>query len=359
MTSRSLVSPRLLLGATCGVLLLLGSSVSRAEEPPKPADAAKARALFSEARKLVDQGNYAPACGKFEESLRLNVGLGTQFNLADCWEHIGRTASARALFLGVAASARAVGQTEREQVAQARADALEPRLLRLLLDVRAKDAKLIVRRNQQAVEPWNWGNAVPVDPGSYLIEASAPGKRTWSARVTVPETATETVSLTIPPLEDPQVSCEAPAKSAEPELNRAPEPRRLTQPPPPREAPSPRSARRTGSALALASFGVVSAGVGAILGFEYKSKNDDAKVICPSGMGCSSTDIDSHAQLVSDAKTFRTWSFVGFGVGGAALIGAAALYFTPTSSASPASGWLAAPFVTRDGAWGATAAGHF
>jgi len=198
-----------------------------------------------------------------------------------------------------------------------------------------------------------------VDPGTYLIEASAPGKKTWSMRVTVPETATETISLSIPPLEDAQASCEAPVKSAEPELNRAAEPRRFTMPPPAREDPSPRSARRTGSALALAGLGVASAGVGAILGFEYKSKNDDAKVICPSGNGCSSADIDSHGQLVSDAKTFRTWSFVGFGVGAAALIGAAALYFSPTSNTSAASGWLAAPFVTRDGAWGATAAGHF
>ncbi|HEX3850304.1 MAG TPA: hypothetical protein VHW01_05020 [Polyangiaceae bacterium] len=364
-------SARWLFGSSCLALALFSSGALRAEESPKPSDggkaspetktapdAAKARALFSEARKLVDQGNYPAACGKFEESLRLNVGLGTQFNLADCWEHVGRTASALALFEGVSASARAAGQTERERVAQERADALEPRLVRLVLDVRAKDAKLALRRNQQPVERWNWGTAVPVDPGAYVIEASAPGKKTWTTRITIPETATETISVTIPPLEEASAQCDVPVAAAEPALK----PIAATQAP---HAPAPlmeqspqRSARRVGYTLALAGAGVAAVGVGAILGLEYKSKNDDAKQICPAGVGCSNADIDSHASLVSDAKTFRTWSFVGFGVGGAALAAAAVLYFAPQSSNSPASGWLAAPFVTRD-AWGAAATGHF
>jgi len=154
----------------------------------------------------VQDGNYQQACGKFEQSLRLNVGIGTQFNLADCWEHIGRTASARSLFLGAAASAHAAGQSEREQVAKARADALEPRLLRLVIDVRATDPELIVRRNQVAVTREAWGTATPVDPGSYLIEASAPGKKAWSSRVTVPVTASDAVSVIVPVLEDAAAS---------------------------------------------------------------------------------------------------------------------------------------------------------
>ena len=91
--------------ACCAVV---SSHAARAE------DETPARALFKQGRALANEGKYAEACPKFEESLRLEVGVGTQFNLADCWEHVGKTASAQKLFLGAAASAKAAGQVERE-----------------------------------------------------------------------------------------------------------------------------------------------------------------------------------------------------------------------------------------------------
>jgi hypothetical protein len=340
--------------------VFLSAALARADAITPADNVLKARELFSEARKLVQDGNYPLACGKFEESLKLNVGIGTQFNLADCWEHVGRTASARSLFLGAAASSHALGQAEREQVAKARADALEPRLLRLVIDVRATDAELVIRRNQVPVERDSWSTAAAVDPGVYLIEASAPGKKAWSARVTVPATATESVSVTVPPLEDATVLCEPKsASSYAPTETKPLTTQRPEAPTPLADEPPARSARRTGYALSLAGLGIAAFGVGTVLAIEFQSKNDDAKVICPSSVGCSASDIDDHSGLVSDAKTFRTWSFVGFGVGGAALVGAAILYFAPSSSGERASSFTAAPFVAGDGTWGAVASGDF
>ncbi len=350
-----------LLGALSVVLVgvvLLSPSLARADDAAPADNVSKARELFSEARQLVQAGNYAQACGKFEESLKLNDGIGTQFNLADCWEHVGRTASARSLFLGAAASAHALGQAEREQVAKARATALEPRLLRLVIDVRATDAELLIRRNQVPIERDSWSTATAVDPGAYLIEATAPGKKTWSARVTVPATATETVSVTVPPLEDAASLCEP--KSAAPDALSERKPLTAQTPEaPPAHEPALRSTRRTAYALSLTGLGIASLGIGTVLSVEYQSKNDDAKAICPSSVGCSASDIDNHSGLVSDAKTFRTWSFVGFGVGGAALVGAAVLYFAPASSGERASSFTAAPFVAGNGTWGAVASGKF
>lgn len=357
MAHRAKPQPFVLIAAVVGALLGHAPS-ARAEDAAPTDNASKARTLFAEARKLAGDGNYQQACGKFEESLRLNVGIGTQFNLADCWEHIGRTASARALFLGAAASAHAVGQTEREEVAKARADALEPRLLRLLIDVRATDPELSVRRDQVAVTRDTWGTATPVDPGSYLIEASAPGKMPWSARVSVPVTASEAVSVTVPPLEAAAAACEpktaAASAGSRPQTRPAPD-----QPAPLVSEPAARSARRTAYALSLAGLGVASVGLGTVLALEYKSKNDDAKGICPRGVGCTASEVDDHAGLVSDAKTFRTWSFVGFGVGGAALVGAAVLYFAPTGSSERSSNLVATPYLGGDGSWGAVASGRF
>src|SRR5262245_59523757 len=103
-------------------LLAFGSSTAKAADEAEhsksddksaksddsPAD--DARTLFLEARELVKSGDFAKACPKFEASLKLKAGVGTKFNLADCWEKIGRTASARELFLRVAEAAREAKQ---------------------------------------------------------------------------------------------------------------------------------------------------------------------------------------------------------------------------------------------------------
>src|SRR5215831_11151206 len=100
--------------------LAAGALHAGAAHAANEVDEAAARVLFGEGRRLAGTGDYAGACPKFEESFRLDPGIGTGFNLADCWEHLGRTASAWGRFLGVAAAAKAAGQTEREQVARAR-----------------------------------------------------------------------------------------------------------------------------------------------------------------------------------------------------------------------------------------------
>ncbi len=325
-------------------------------DAPKSENQVKASALFSEARKLVDAGDYKQACPKFEQSLSLNVGIGVQFNLADCWEHVGRTASAHLLFEGVAASARALGQNARADIAQARADALEPRLVRMQIDVRGTDPNLVVRRNQIAVAQKSWGIATPIDAGEYVVDASAPGKKPWSARVIVPVMTSEVVAVTIPVLAvDDAAPVVGPAPTPVLEKAEKPAPTPLL---PPEPTVDPKDHRRNLYAYSLAGLGVVSVGLGTVMALEFKSKNDDAKAICPSGTGCARADVDHHAQLVSDAKNFRTWSFVGFGVGSAALVAGAVLYFAP-SHAAQASGINAAPFVTADGSWGAVASGRF
>src|SRR5262245_57364431 len=88
-------------------LALLAPSAARAQSASDPATA---RVLFAEGRKLLAAKNYAEACPKFEESLRLDSGIGAMYNLADCWEKSGRTASAWAMFLDTAAAARAANQ---------------------------------------------------------------------------------------------------------------------------------------------------------------------------------------------------------------------------------------------------------
>ena len=156
---------------------------SRASDP----EVAAAQKLFEEGRALMKKGQPGEACPKFQESQHLDPGLGTQFNLADCLEQLGKLASAHALFTEVADAARASGQVEREQVARARADDVEPRLTKLAILVPAgSSGDLKVLRDGVPVAQAEWGSAVPVDPGIHRVEPRAPIWKQWTTDIDVP-----------------------------------------------------------------------------------------------------------------------------------------------------------------------------
>jgi hypothetical protein len=326
--------------------LVLSPVVARAED----AAVTPARQLFLDARKLTAEGKYAEACPKLEESLHLESGVGTQFNLADCWEHIGRTASAQALFLGAAASAKAAGQTEREQVLRDRASALEPRLSRLVIEVVSTDPKLTVKRDDLPLEADTLGKAVVVDPGKYTISARAPGKKKWEKIVEV-DAAKPVTTVEVPELEPAEPAKPVAEKPAAAPLKKAP--------PPASEPGSDRGPALNYRALTLAGAGVIGIGFGVYKGLKYRSTNGDAEDICPSSHGCTIKQIQNHDRLVDIARTDRTWSYVGFGVGGAVLAGAGVLWFVERPKRTAGISWEAAPVVAVDGSVGALVNGRF
>lgn len=145
----------------------------------------------------MEKGEYEEACPKLEESMRLDPALGTQLNLADCYEKAGKVASAWAGFNDAASMAKSSRQADREKLARARAKALEPRLPKLLIDAdAASEPALEIVRDGVAIGSASWGTPIAVDPGTHDVVASAPGKMSWRtvidakegqvARVTVP-----------------------------------------------------------------------------------------------------------------------------------------------------------------------------
>ena len=117
------------------VVLVAGLAFPATAWGQVPGDKAAAQALFDEAIKLIGSRSYGEACPKLEESERLDPAMGTRFQLAQCYEAVGRTASAWAGFLELADLARAAGQEAREKTARQRAADLEPAVNRLVIDV--------------------------------------------------------------------------------------------------------------------------------------------------------------------------------------------------------------------------------
>src|SRR5262245_5522796 len=181
-------------------------------------DKAVAESLFDRGLQLMRDGKYPEACNQLEQSQAIERGIGTLLYLAECYEKLGRTASAWAMFREAASAARAENQADRARAGTARAERLEPMLSRLTLLVpnASSTAGLIIKRNGQAVPTVAFGVALPTDPGSQQIEASAPGRLPWAVTVTLPAGASS-VHVDVPELAiDPQVV--QPSAAARPAL---------------------------------------------------------------------------------------------------------------------------------------------
>src|SRR5215207_9045421 len=70
-------------------LLNVAAAVAQTMRDPAVADR-----MFREGQQAAARGDYATACGKFEDSQRLDPAPGTLLNLADCYEHASRLALA-------------------------------------------------------------------------------------------------------------------------------------------------------------------------------------------------------------------------------------------------------------------------
>jgi tetratricopeptide (TPR) repeat protein len=131
-------------------------------------DPALAEALFQEAKKLKTAGDYGAACPKFEASYRADRTLGTLLNLADCHEHVGRSATAWAEWNEAIELARKLGD-DRVLFATERRDKLTPRLAKLELKVKRRAQALDVYRGDVRIPPGAYNTALPLDPGKHEI----------------------------------------------------------------------------------------------------------------------------------------------------------------------------------------------
>jgi Flp pilus assembly protein TadD len=198
-----------------GMVDLVGADVALA--PARSSGATKrdpvaAQELFDQGKALMEGGQWAQACPKLLASLKLDPKPGAAFNLGECYEKNGQTASAWERYLEAATLSEQAGQADRAAYARDAAKALEPKVARLAVAVPKSAAGLVVRRDGVMVEPSAWGTAVPVDPGKHVLEAGAPGKASWSksvevapgdaaARIEVPELADAAgPSATAPPV---------------------------------------------------------------------------------------------------------------------------------------------------------------
>ena len=159
-------------------MVVLAATEAGAQE-----NASTAEALFSEGRKLAEQGRWSAACDKFKASLAFEPdALGTKLNLARCYAEDGRLASAWIESRDTMAAARRKGDATRAAAAGQLLEQLRGRVPKLVIRVTPQSdmGRLSVLRDGTVIAAEAWGIELPVDPGTHALAVTSPGKVPWS-----------------------------------------------------------------------------------------------------------------------------------------------------------------------------------
>jgi hypothetical protein len=332
-----------------------------------------AETLFHEARRLMDEKNYAEACPKLAESQRLDPATGTLLNLAVCHEAQGKLASSWVEFNAVLSRARHDRRADREHLAREHLAAIEPRLSHVTLVV--PDAAMVpgleVKLDGATVGAAAWGISAPMDPGTHALTATAPGRRSWSTGFEISmATSHQTVQIPLLVAAPPAATVASPAPpsaaSTEPPqsmplLPSPPSPPASEDSPPPPPTPVSISTLRT-AAYTVGGAGVAALGVGSYFGLRAFSKWSERNDNCVNNV-CNETGNSAY----NAAHTASLVADVAFGVGIAAIATGAFLWVwsrppepaTRVSSAAGASSLSMSPSfgsgsagLTLGGQWG-------
>lgn len=252
--------------------------------------------LFEQGLALRKASQWAEASRRFEGSLRLQAKVGTELNLALCYERLGKLVAAWQVYQDAIALAAATADTRRN-FAWERAAALAPRLPRLAVVAPATPPPGFHATRDGAPLDMVAGLDVPVDPGVHEIVASATGFQPYRQTVTLREG--ERIRVVIPAL--------------------AP-----TKPPVPRWHVL-RPIGLTAGAVGLAT-------VAASLAFSVRAGSavSDARALCGERLVCSPDNYDRGQQLIHDAHDSASRA-TGLLITGAAALtaGAVALIAAP------------------------------
>ena len=298
-----------------GLVLALFLIAPRALAGASPEDAALADSLYAEGGKLMEAARWAEACPKIEASWKLDPGIGSTLRLAFCWQKLGRTASASAMYRETEAMARRVGDKRADEAAKYAME-IEPLLSRLVLDVPPENqaGSVEIRRDGKVIDAAAWASGIPMDPGPHVVEAAAAGRLPWKTTITI-EARPGVTRLRVPVLTQAPIAPPVPDVTA---------------------APSFWGTQRIiGAVMGGAGLATIAVSLG--FGASARTSNNDSLPHClPNDQTkCYATGLSLRNSAISAAK-----ASTGIFVAGAVLLGSGSITFftAPAATSKPAAG---------------------
>ncbi|MDI1434350.1 hypothetical protein QHF89_32930 [Polyangium sorediatum] len=294
--------------AALGLVLVLGSSVARANDP------AAADALFQAAKKLMSEKNFAEACPKFDASYKLDPTLGTLLNLADCYEKFGRTATAWSTW-GEAMEKALRDGDKRADFARSRRDALFPKLPKVVINVQNEVPGVDILWDQVKLAPAVFGVELPADPAEHdLLVLRDDGMKLKEERVRITQEGARTeLTLDIEALDKAN-----------------PRKVKVVEAPPP---PPPGSSKQRVAGLVVGGFGAAALiAAGALEGVALAKRGAASDRSACVNKFCTPDGLAA----ISSAQTFaEAGQWIGLGGIVAAAVGITLLITAPPAAPSP------------------------
>jgi|HubBroStandDraft_6_1064221.scaffolds.fasta_scaffold240482_2 hypothetical protein len=251
--------------------LLVALAMLACAGPAAAQTAEEADAFFVRGHALYDQGKLVEASAALSRSQALSPSMTTAALLAACYEKMGLLARAHAGYLDASRLAASI-LDKREAYFKERADALAPRVPRLVIKFDPAAPPARVTQGGQEVDPDLLGTEIFVDPGT--VELVADGPDGTEIRRSVVAAAGERAEVVLPAF--------APLKQS--------------------------PARRATRIVSYVTGGIGLAGVAVGVGFALGAiaRNNDSQACAPSAPTC---------QARNDAIVAGNVATVGFGVG--------------------------------------------
>jgi len=289
-------------------------------------------ALYREGLQLADAGRWAEALARFREVVAIREAPQALYTLGQAEEHTGALATAARTYERALAAARSAGTSDVAHSAAAALSNLEPRIPRIVVGLETPSEGATATVDGVAA---TFGDPVRVDPGDHQVSVVAPGRKPSTSVVRITEGQVLRVSKSL--VLETTTAPESPS----------PEEPSTTRPSRPEHAPFPLVP------VIVAGVGVAFGAAGLTLRLVGQSRYDGASASCPGGVCPRSSD----AEAGNEGRGQIIIGDVLLGVGGAALAGAALLWFFEPRAAKSSS-VRAAVQPCRDGAF-ASLSGSF
>lgn len=276
----------------------------------------RADALFRQGKKHMADKRYADACEAFEKSQKLDPGIGTQLNIAKCYEDWGKLGRAYVAYQSAERMAKDANDDRAPKIREL-IEQLQPNVPHLTIRV-PDDAPrdLEVTLDNRKIDQFN--ESFVVDPGPHTIQWWVKGSEKKTKIVPIDRGADSEIALDIPtPIDESDIAGAGDGKPLET-----------------RDGETPGRMQRT-LGVTLGGVGLVAFGISSYLTLTARGDYNDALDMHCDGMknACDMTGLE----ITRDARSTANKATIVFVVGAALVGGGAALYFlAPDGPATPA-----------------------
>lgn len=278
------------------------------------------RVRFKAAQQLYDKSDFSGALTLFQQVVDLNGSPNARLYVARCQRELGKLAEAYESLTMTMRDADALAAKEERYAATRDAAAAEraaiaSKIALITVAMVNQPPGLELKIGGRTMDPDRLSRPIAVEPGTVVIEASAPNIEPFRKELTMAAGSSEAVPIAFNA---------SPSTSAQP------------------------ATPKTGGTLRLAGFGVLGLGVVgwatfAIAGATANSKYNKLYDEC-GGRNCTTS---AQADEISTGRTLDTVANIGLGVGIAGTLGGAAMVIfggpkeVPVSAgALPGGGWV-------------------